>query len=402
MNFADLVQIVWENLRAHRMRAVLTTIGIAIGIAGVIAVVAVGQGGESVIISEIENMGSSLYFDISPDYMRGETADSSTFSLEDPALIKDISPAVEKMAAITLGPMVDVRIPQSQKKPLMTSLYGTNPDLADIMKLSVEKGRFLSDLDVTAHARVVVIDAGLADDLFSNEEPLGKKVFVQDTPLTVVGVLEKVPSSMTDSSFGVRTIYAPITSAQEMLNNRAISQLCGVAASEETLDQAISDSVKILESRHSSLNKHYVGTTLEEQLEMVGNVTSVLTTVIGAVAGIALLVGGVGVMNIMLVAVSERTREIGLLKALGARRRDIMQQFLGEAVALCLLGGMVGMIFGIIGAFTIAMVANWPPLISIWTILLAVGFSVIIGIFFGLYPASRAASLSPAEALRHL
>jgi putative ABC transport system permease protein len=219
--------------------------------------------------------------------------------------------------------------------------------------------------------------------------------------LTVVGVLEKPPSSMMES-FNVWTIYAPITTAQEMLNTRVISQLCGVAASEDMLQQAISDSVKILESRHSSMSKHYVGTTLEEQLEMVGNVTSVLTTVIAAVAGIALLVGGVGVMNIMLVAVSERTREIGLLKALGARRRDIMQQFLGEAVALCLLGGMIGMIFGILGAFTIAMVANWPPLISIWTILLAVGFSVIIGIFFGLYPASRAASLSPAEALRHL
>lgn len=401
MNFADLVQIVWENLRAHRMRAVLTTIGIAIGIAGVIAVVAVGQGGQAVIISEIENMGSSLYFDISPDYMRGETADSSTFSLDDPAFIKDISPAVEKMAAITLGPMVNVRVPQGEKKPLMSSLYGTNPDLIDALNLSIEKGRFLSDMDVTSHARVVVIDAGLAEELFPRNEPLGQKVFVQDIPLTVIGVLEKAPSSMM-STFSVHSVYAPITTAQEMLNTRVISQLCGVAVSEEALPQAISDSVKILESRHSSMSKHYVGTTLEEQLAMVNSVTSILTTVIGAVAGIALLVGGVGVMNIMLVAVSERTREIGLLKALGARRRDIMQQFLGEAVALCLLGGIVGMVFGVICAFIIAMVANWPPLISIWTVLLAVGFSVIIGVFFGLYPASRAASLSPAEALRHL
>jgi len=135
---------------------------------------------------------------------------------------------------------------------------------------------------------------------------------------------------------------------------------------------------------------------------MVGKVTSVLTTIIGAVAGIALLVGGVGVMNIMLVAVTERTREIGILKALGARKRDIMQQFLGEAVALCLLGGFIGMVIGIGGAFAIAMAAHWPPLISVWTVLLAIGFSAAIGLFFGLYPASRAASLSPAEALRHL
>lgn len=401
MNFADLIQIVWENLRAHRMRAVLTTIGIAIGIAGVIAVVAVGQGGQDVIISEIEKMGSSLYFDISPDYMRGETADSSTFSFEDPTLIKELSPAVDKMAAITLGPMVDVRLPNSDKNTSMASLYGTNSDLIHVMNLSIEKGRFITDLDVTSHSRVVVIDAGLAEDLFPNDDPLGKKIFVQDTPLTVVGVLEKAPSSMMDS-FSVRTVYTPITQAQDMLNTRVISQLCGTAVSEDALPQAISDSIKILESRHSSTSKHYMGTTLEEQLEMVGNVTSVLTTVIGAVAGIALLVGGVGVMNIMLVAVSERTREIGLLKALGARKRDIMQQFLGEAVALCLLGGFIGMLLGIAGAFTIALVAEWPPLISVWTVLLAIGFSVVIGIFFGLYPASRAASLSPAEALRHL
>lgn len=401
MNLADLIQIVWENLRAHRMRAVLTTIGIAIGIAGVIAVVAVGQGGQAVIISEIEKMGSSLYFDISPDYMRGETADSNTFSLEDPTIIKELSPAVDKMAPITLGPMVDVRLPNSNQKTIMASLYGTNSDLIDIMNLSLEKGRFITDLDVTSHSRVVVIDAGLAKDLFPNDDPLGKKIFVQDIPLTVVGVLEKVPSSMMDT-FNVRTLYSPITQAQDMLNTRVINQLCGTAVSEKALPQAISDSIKILESRHAGMSKHYMGTTLEEQLEMVGKVTSILTTIIGAVAGIALLVGGVGVMNIMLVAVTERTREIGLLKALGARKRDIMKQFLGEAVALCLLGGLIGMVVGIGGAFAIALAANWPPLISVWTVLLAIGFSVVIGIFFGLYPASRAASLSPAEALRHL
>ena len=401
MNFADLAQIVWENLRAHRMRAVLTTIGIAIGIAGVIAVVAVGQGGQAVIISEIEKMGSSRYFEVGPDYMKGETADSNTFSLQDPVLIKELSPAVEKMAPLTLGPMVDIRLPHSQQKSMMASLYGTTPDIIDAMNLTIEKGRFLSNSDVTAHARVVVIDAGLAEDLFPKDDPLGKKVFVQDTPLTVIGVLEKAPSSMMDT-FNLRSVYTPITFAQEMLNTRVISTLCGVAVSDDAISQAISDSVKILEKRHASTSKHYVGNSLEEQLDMVGNVTSVLTTIIGAVAGIALLVGGVGVMNIMLVAVSERTREIGLLKALGARRRDIMQQFLGEAIALCLLGGLIGMIFGIGGAFVIALAANWPPLISIWTVLVAMGFSVVIGVFFGLYPASRAASLSPAEALRHL
>ncbi len=399
MNFADLIQIVWDNLKAHRMRAVLTTLGIAIGIAGVIAVVAIGQGGEAVIMSELESMGSSRYFEVGPNYMKGETADSKTFSLQDHVLIKELSPAVEKLAPVTMGPMVDVRLPNSKKKPLMSSLYGTTPDLIAGLNLSMESGRFLTDADVTAHARVAVIDAGLAEEYFPNEDPLGKKLFVQDNPVTVVGVLQKAPSSIM-SAFQVRSVYAPITFAQEMLNTRVINSLCGVAVSEDALPQATSDCIKILEKRHPGGS--YMGTTMDEQLDMVGNVTSVLTLIIGAVAGIALLVGGVGVMNIMLVAVSERTREIGLLKALGARRRDILLQFLGEAVALCLLGGMVGMLLGIGGAFAVALAAHWPPLISFWTVLLALGFSVVVGVFFGLYPASRAASLSPADALRHL
>lgn len=399
MNFADLIQIVWDNLKAHRMRAVLTTLGIAIGIAGVIAVVAIGQGGEAVIMSELESMGSNRYFEVGPNYMKGETADSKTFSLQDHVLIKELSPAVEKLAPLTMGPMVNVRLPNSKKKPLMSSLYGTTPDLIAGLNLSMESGRFLTDADVTAHARVAVIDAGLAEEYFPNEDPLGKKLFVQDNPVTVVGVLQKAPSSIM-SAFQVRSVYAPITFAQEMLNTRVINSLCGVAVSEDALSQATSDSIKILEKRHPGGS--YMGTTMDEQLDMVGNVTSVLTLIIGAVAGIALLVGGVGVMNIMLVAVSERTREIGLLKALGARRRDILLQFLGEAVALCLLGGMVGMLLGIGGAFAVALAAHWPPLISFWTVLLALGFSVVVGVFFGLYPASRAASLSPADALRHL
>ena len=157
-----------------------------------------------------------------------------------------------------------------------------------------------------------------------------------------------------------------------------------------------------LNKRHFASAVHYTAQSLEEQLSAISEVTSVITMVIGAVAAIALLVGGVGVMNIMLVAVTERTREIGLLKALGARRRDIMQQFLGEAIALCLIGGCFGVLFGAGGAFIVAHFAHWPPLISGWTILLAFGFSAAIGLFFGIYPASRAAALSPAEALRNL
>ncbi|MEW5762716.1 MAG: FtsX-like permease family protein, partial [Bacillota bacterium] len=164
---------------------------------------------------------------------------------------------------------------------------------------------------------------------------------------------------------------------------------------------AIADSVEILEKRHPRADVHYRGQSTEEVLAVVGRATSVMTLIVGAVAAIALFVGGVGVMNIMLVAVAERTREIGLLMALGARRRDILQQFLGEAVLLCLVGGFFGILFGAGGALVVAVFAHWPPLISFWTVIMAFAFAACVGIFFGLYPAGRAASMSPAEALRY-
>jgi len=400
MRFTDLAQVVSENLLAHRLRAALTIIGITIGIAAVIAVVAIGQGGQAVIISQLESQGSSRYFEVTVDVMRGEAPTSDTFRLQDATLIKELSPAVEKMAPLSYASMIDVRRPHSGGKPLLSQLYGTTPDLIYALNMKVEKGRFLSNIDVDAHARVAVLDADLAKELFPDTDPLGKQIFIQDVAATVIGVMQKPPSSIL--SMMNQTVYLPITFAQEILNSKVIFQLCGVAVSKEALPQAIEDSLKIIRKRHPGAGVHYVGNSMEEQLSIVSKVTSVMTLIIGAIAGIALLVGGVGVMNIMLVAVTERTREIGLLMALGARRKDILQQFLFEAVALCLIGGALGVLIGAGGAVVVALLAHWPPLISFWTVLLAFGFSACVGLFFGLYPASRAAALSPAEALRQL
>jgi len=401
VKFDDLTQIVGENLLAHRMRAILTILGITIGIAAVIAVVAIGQGGRVAILSQIEQLGSSRYFEITVDQSRGEAATVDTFRMEDATLIKELSPAVEKLAPIAVGAIIDVRLPQTNQKPVSAQLLGTTPDYAPAGNLSFASGRFLSAGDVSAHSRVVVLDAELSKQIFGDADPVGKQVFIQDNSATVIGLLKKQASGLM-GSMGIRYAYVPITFAQEILNSRVIYQLSGVAVSKEALPQAIADSVKILEKRHPASGVHYKGQSMEDQLGAISQVTSVITMVIGAVAAIALVVGGVGVMNIMLVAVTERTREIGLLKALGARRRDIMQQFLGEAIALCLVGGFFGVLFGAGGAWIVAYFAHWPPLISGWTILLAFGFSATVGLFFGIYPASRAAALSPAEALRHL
>ncbi len=400
MKLDDLTQIVGDNLFAHRLRALLTIVGITIGIAAVIAVVAIGQGGRAVILSEIETLGSDRFFSITVDTSRGEAPTVDTFRIEDASLIKELSPAVEEMAPVSYSSIIDLRLPESLEKPVMTSLIGTTPDYAPAGNLTLESGRFLSSADVSSHARVVVLDAGLAKTLFGDAEPLGRQVFVQNNPATVIGILQEQSNLL--GSVNLHYTYLPITFAQDILNSQVIYELVGVAVSKEALPQAMSDSIKILNSRHFASTVHYTAQSMEDTLSAVSKVTSVITMVIGAVAAIALVVGGVGVMNIMLVAVTERTREIGLLKALGARRRDIMQQFLGEAVALCLVGGFFGVVFGAGGALVVAHFAHWPPLISGWTILLAFGFSAAVGLFFGIYPASRAAALSPAEALRYL
>jgi putative ABC transport system permease protein len=401
VKFADLVQLSGENLAVHRLRATLTILGIAIGIAAVIAVVAIGQGGRAVLLNEIQKMGSSRSFTISVDFARGEAPTTDTFRLEDVALIKELSPTVEKLAPVSYSMMTSVRRPHGREKPIMAQLIGTTPDLVPVMNLTFESGRFLSPTDVTGHRRVVVLDGALAERLFPAGEALGKQVFVQDVPVTVVGVTEK-QSSLLMGAMNMKYAYVPITFAHELFNSRVIQELDGTAVTEGAVQQAINDCLNVLNKRHPGAGVRYTGMSMEQGLAIVGKVTGIMTLIIGAVAGIALLVGGVGVMNIMLVAVTERTREVGLFKALGARRRDILQHFLCEAIVLCLVGGALGVLFGAGGAMVIAHFAHWPPLISFWTVLLAFGFSACIGLFFGLYPASRAASLSPAEALRHL
>ncbi|MEW6448666.1 MAG: ABC transporter permease [Bacillota bacterium] len=401
MRLVDLFQVTAENLAVHRLRAALTILGIAIGIAAVISVVAIGQGGQAVLLSEIEKMGSSRSFNISVDWMQGEAPTADTFKLEDVAVIKALSTVVDKLAPVTTGMMVNIRRPQSKAKPVLSQIIGTTPDMTGVMNFPLESGRFFSDADVLGQRQVVVLDGSLAEKLFPEGDAVGKRVFIQDVPAMVIGVTEKRASSLMNAMNMNKNVFAPITFAQELLNTKVIHELDGTAVSEDAVRQAISDCITILEKRHPGTSVHYTGMSMKEGLALIGKVTGIMTLIIGAVAAIALIVGGVGVMNIMLVAVTERTREVGLLMALGARRRDVMKQFLAEAVALCLVGGVFGVLFGAGGAMIIARFAHWPPLISVWTVLLAFGFASLVGLVFGIYPASRAASLSPAEALRH-
>lgn len=401
MRFFDLWALALGNLAAHRLRAVLTTLGIAIGIAAVIAVVAIGQGGRAVLLAELEKLGTKRAFNISVDWVRGEAPTAGTFTLQDVAVIKELSPAVDELAPVTSGMFIDIRRPHSRAEPLFCQVIGTTPDLTGVMNIPLAAGRFFSEADVAGHRRVVVLDGALAERLFPREEALGKQVFLQDVPATVIGITERQTGQLLGTMGVQKLVFAPITFTQDLLNTRVIHELNGAAVTEGAVEQAIADCLTILEKRNPGAGVNYTGMSMAESLAILGRATGVMTLIIAAVAAIALLVGGVGVMNIMLVAVTERTREVGLLMAIGARRQDVLKQFLAEAVALCLLGGAFGVLLGAGGAWVIAYFADWPPLISLWTVLLAFGFASLVGLVFGLYPASRAASFSPAEALRH-
>jgi putative ABC transport system permease protein len=375
----------------NKLRSFLTIMGIIIGIAAVITVVAVGQGGRAVLMAEMEKIGTNLFV-IYIDWQEGEPPTERDFTLQDISVIKELVPEITHLAPISYRPAT-VKGPK-KKKP--AQVIGTVADYASIAKTRVTRGSFLAAGQDSARA-VAVLDETLAQEIFGNVDPLGKRVVINDRPAMVIGLTKE------ESGFlGLQTaknVYVPLGFWQEIFAERAIAQLEGSTVKREDVPQAIAQAVKILERRHQ-VKDRYKAISLEQQMQVAGKITGIITLIVGAVAGISLLVGGIGVMNIMLVSVTERTREIGIRMALGARRRDILSQFLIEAVVLCLTGGLIGILLGAGGAYLVARLAKWPPLISFGTVVVAFAFSAAVGIFFGIYPANRAARMNPVEALR--
>ncbi|HBC93286.1 MAG TPA: ABC transporter permease [Pelotomaculum sp.] len=391
MNLLESVRVALEGIMVSKLRSFLTTLGIMIGIAAVIAVVAIGQGGRAVLMSEMEKIGTNI-FDVYVDWRSNKQVTGREFDLSDVAVIKDKVPDVTHLSPInqTMG---DARGPKDIKYARIT---GVSSDYPYIRKLTMKEGHFFTEEDDTGKRRVAVIDEELAGQVFGRVQPLGNKVTLGNTPFLVVGVVAKGESALGFSENP--SVYIPIRVWQGMFNNQ-IQMLEGSAVSKEKVDGAMGQAVQVLERQHRMPGK-YASESMEQQMQTANKVTGILTLIIGAIAGISLFVGGIGVMNIMLVSVTERTREIGIRMALGARRKDILVQFLIEAVVLCLLGGVTGMALGTGGAYLIARLAKWPPLVSWGTALLAFAFSAAIGVVFGILPASKASRLNPIEALR--
>jgi putative ABC transport system permease protein len=407
MNVWQAVLEAFESLSANKLRAGLTILGIVIGVAAVIAMVSVGRGAQATITDSINGIGTNLVF-----VFRGGSEDvrnPKPITLEDAAAIADpfqapsvnaVAPVIQDSGKVTFG-----------RESTNTSITGVTPDYASVRKYSLTEGEFINQEEMLGQASVVLLGSDVADKLFGRQDGLvGETVRIEGQPFRVIGVLESKGGS--GFSNADNQVLVPFSTAQARLIRHTttdqVDLLLVEAVSPKAVPAASDEVAQILRARHRTAIGADDFTILTQQdfLTTASTITNVLTIFLGGVAAISLLVGGIGIMNIMLVSVTERTREIGLRKAVGAHKSDIMIQFLAESSVLSLIGGVIGIILGYAIAFAVGQIAKAnnaaiTPSIGIDIILIATLFSTAVGLFFGLYPANRAASLEPVEALRY-
>lgn len=405
MNLTNLFKIALRALANNKMRGILTMLGIIIGVASVITMLAIGQGSKRSIQAEISEMGSNMIMIQPGGDIRGgvrqEASSMETLKLEDYQNIVDetryvaaVSPSVNSSGQVIYG---------ANNAP--TTIYGISPDYMEIRRYQVEDGEMFSDQDIAVAAKVCVVGKTVVDNLFpGGENPVGKVIRFQKLPFKIVGVLE----SKGYNSMGMDQddlILAPYTTIQKKV--LAITHLQGITCSalkEEYTEQAIDEISEILRRNHKLKTDEDDDFTIRSQQElssMLTSTTDMMTVLLAAVAGISLLVGGIGIMNIMYVSVTERTREIGLRMSIGAKGIDILSQFLIESILISVTGGLVGVIFGVGSAIIVNQVAHFPIFIQPWSVLLSFIVCTATGIFFGWYPAKKAARLDPIEAIRY-
>lgn len=406
MNIANLFKIALRAIAANKLRSFLTMLGIIIGVASVIAMLAIGQGSKKSIQANIAEMGSNMIMirpgqDKGPGGAQQDASDMQTLQLKDYETLKEQS---KYLAAIS--PNVNASgqfINGNNNTP--STMYGISPDYLQIRQQKVKDGEMFTDEDVKTSAKVCVIGKTVADNLFTNgEDPIGKVIRYNKIPFRIVGVLE----SKGYNSFGMDqddVVFAPYTTVMKRI--LSVTYLQGINASaitEDMTDLAIEDVTNILRENHKLKGADEDNFTIrsqQEMAEMMNSTSDTMTVLLLVVACISLVVGGIGIMNIMYVSVTERTKEIGLRMSVGARGIDILNQFLIESVLLSITGGLIGVLCGIGVAVGINVLAHWPIQIQPWSVLLSFVVCSATGIFFGWYPAKKAASLDPIEAIRY-
>ncbi len=401
------LSIAWRALLVNRLRSLLTMLGIMIGIGAVIVMVAVGSGATKMVADQIATMGSNLILILpgstTSGGIRAGMGSAPTLTYDDVKAIRAECPAVALAAPEQRGTAQLV----AGNMNWSTGITGTTPELLQIRDWKIASGREMTQAEVDTGQKVCLIGATVAENLFGSDDPVGRQVRIKGVPFQVIGLLAAKGRSAQGSDQD-DIVFMPITTAQRKIIGNPFPGMVGPvlvqARSESQLPQAEAEINALLDQRHRvgpGKERDFTVRNLSEILAVSQQSTQIMSLLLGAVASISLIVGGIGIMNIMLVSVTERTREIGIRMAIGAGEADILLQFLAEAVLLTLLGGFIGIVLGVAGAWVISALFGWPTLVSGTSIGLACAFSGAIGVFFGYYPARKAAALSPIDALRH-
>lgn len=403
MSVFETIRTAFQSLRANAMRSILSMLGIIIGVAAVVSVVSVGTGGQQRVMENISQLGSNL-ITINPAAARGRAGQvqqdaESVFSLPMAAEMERIVPYITNVVPVVNGRALLV----AGGVNVNATVLGVTAPYQEVMNYQVERGRFITDWDVNEELHVAVLGSSLAEDLFEDEEPIGQEIIaiIGDRRIIfrVVGVMEPRGQALA-GNFDTQ-MYVPVTTMMERVaKTRTVSSFAAQAISGDYANEAV-DQLSFFLTRRLGDSRRFRITSQDQMLETMSQVTQTLSLMLGGIASIALVVGGIGIMNIMLVSVTERTREIGIRKALGAKRRTILLQFLVEAISLSALGGIIGLGLGWVGARVIGHFGGWEGMLSVESIVVALGFSAGVGLFFGIYPAAKAARLDPVDALSY-
>lgn len=392
MRVTESFRVALDALRANRLRSLLTMIGVVIGVAAVVVLVAIGGGAKQLVTSEVEGLGSNIVFVAPGKFQLGTSPAVSRLQLSDADYLDRVLGRPDAVA-VSLASAENLR---AGTNTFYATVQGTTANVIDVFDRPVAEGRYVSKADIATARRVIVLGPDAANALFPGADPIGRQVDMGGVEFRVIGLFKAK-----GGAFGLSPdaeVHIPVTAAQRLFGMQTISGFATKADTPGDVDATGAKMVGALKQKYRG--DEFTAVSQTQILGTIGKILSLLTLVLAAIAGISLLVGGVGVSNIMLVSVRERTKEIGLRKALGARQRDILAQFLLEAVMLTSIGGVIGIGIGVGTSYVLSAFTPLPAVIAWWSIVLAFGMSAAVGVFFGVMPARRAGRLDPVVALR--